>query len=416
MSTVATVEAHVIDPGTRAADEVLSRIGAAPTAEPFAESTCKAFEALSHRLLHGQEARSFPDVAAVGYWIRGAAVRRMAEMFASRIESDTLRVAQGTVFHIPPSNVDTLFLYSWLVAALMGNRSVVRLPSVSSEQFNAVLGILQDVLGAPEGQSLGARSAFVRYGHDPAITEAFSRGADVRAIWGGDATVATIRSIPTSPLCRDLVFGDRASLSVFDAATVLDAGQDELHDLAARSFRDAYWYDQAACSSPRLWAFRGTRDQIRGARDRLLAALLAHIEAHAYEVPTGLSLNKRTYAFGRVADGRAQAVEFVSNELVAVDVENPTAQDLSDHCGGGLFLVFGIQDLAELAPVLDRRVQTLTHHGFGAAELHTFATLIAGSGVDRIVPVGEALAFSHRWDGYDLFDEFTRLVHIRERA
>ncbi|MFC6804089.1 acyl-CoA reductase [Deinococcus caeni] len=36
---------------------------------------------------------------------------------------------RGLVFHVPPANVDTIFIYSWLMSVLAGNRNVIRLSS-----------------------------------------------------------------------------------------------------------------------------------------------------------------------------------------------------------------------------------------------------------------------------------------------
>src|SRR5229473_1854189 len=37
------------------------------------------------------------------------------------------RFPRGLVFHVPPANVDTIFVYSWALSALAGNRNVVRI-------------------------------------------------------------------------------------------------------------------------------------------------------------------------------------------------------------------------------------------------------------------------------------------------
>jgi hypothetical protein len=37
---------------------------------------------------------------------------------------------------------------------------------------------------------------------------------------------------------------------------------------------------------------------------------------------------------------------------------------------------------------------------------------VNGRGVDRIVPLGQALTFDYRWDGYNLLQELTRHVYI----
>jgi hypothetical protein len=62
-----------------------------------------------------------------------------------------------------------------------------------------------------------------------------------------------------------------------------------------------------------------------------------------------------------------------------------------------------------------RRDQTVTHFGFTAPELTDFARAVAGAGIDRLVPIGEALTFAAVWDGYDLLREFTRVTTLATR-
>ncbi|MEV4088519.1 gamma-glutamyl phosphate reductase, partial [Nonomuraea fuscirosea] len=71
-----------------------------------------------------------------------------------------------------------------------------------------------------------------------------------------------------------------------------------------------------------------------------------------------------------------------------------------------------LESLGELASLVERRDQTMTHFGFGQAELEELAMGLAGRGVDRMVPVGSALSFHRVWDGVDLPAEFTRLVTV----
>jgi len=40
-------------------------------------------------------------------------------------------------------------------------------------------------------------------------------------------------------------------------------------------------------------------------------------------------------------------------------------------------------------------------------------TQLCERGIDRIVPVGQALDFSPLWDGYVLFSELTRRVTVK---
>jgi hypothetical protein len=75
-----------------------------------------------------------------------------------------------------------------------------------------------------------------------------------------------------------------------------------------------------------------------------------------------------------------------------------------------LLFQYRIAELEELRPFVSRRDQTMTYFGFDIRELETLASRL--NGLDRIVPVGQALNFSRFWDGYDLFQELTRHVCV----
>jgi len=69
-----------------------------------------------------------------------------------------------------------------------------------------------------------------------------------------------------------------------------------------------------------------------------------------------------------------------------------------------------------LAEFGGQRDQTVTHFGFSRAELRELAQKAGARGVDRLVPIGEALAFDTTWDGYDLIGDFLRHVTVRVGA
>jgi hypothetical protein len=57
--------------------------------------------------------------------------------------------------------------------------------------------------------------------------------------------------------------------------------------------------------------------------------------------------------------------------------------------------------------------QFKTSNGRALFDEGSFARSLNGSGIDRIVPIGQALAFGRFWDGYDLLAEFTRSTLIQ---
>ena len=71
-----------------------------------------------------------------------------------------------------------------------------------------------------------------------------------------------------------------------------------------------------------------------------------------------------------------------------------------------------IDHLDQLAPLVQPRDQTLTYFGFEKKSLREFAETLGKKGINRIVPIGQALDFSTTWDGYVLLTELTQRISI----
>ena len=259
--------------------------------------------------------------------------------------------------------------------------------------------------------ALAGELAVVSYGHEPEPTAALSLEADVRLLWGGDATVGRIRAVPLGPGGHDLTFGDRFSFAVLRPAAVLEATPDELTALAERLFNDAYWFDQMGCASPRLLVWVGAAEAAATAREALFAALERVIAAKAYTLAPGAAIAKLTFTYGALIDRAVTGVHEAGNELSVLTLEDLTGFDRT-HPGAGLFFEARVGALADLVPFVARKDQTVTAHGFSTDELTAFARSLHGRGVDRIVPFGEALSFGSVWDGYDLLAELTRTILV----
>src|SRR5699024_4790213 len=114
------------------------------------------------RLLHDREAARHPEIVALGYFMRPIELRALADGLRALEGDQTLRAPRGVVFHVPPSNVDTLFAYSWLLGMLCGNASIVRL----SSRAGAAAGVLARIVDEAIAAAGHRASLFVRYGHD----------------------------------------------------------------------------------------------------------------------------------------------------------------------------------------------------------------------------------------------------------
>lgn len=378
---------------------------------PFCAASLRFCAAYSEALFLDPQARAQPEVQALAYRLRSGELKRLEQRF-HELQGDGLLVPRGLAFHIPPGNVGTMFAYSWLYALLAGNASVLRLPSRASPAVEAALAPLARLLEGPE-HAAAARSVWMlSYGHEESVNEAISRVSDLRVIWGGDETVRRLRALPSPPLCKDLAFPDRWSLCAMRASSYLCLEPARRRALAERFYNDTYWFEQQACSSPRLMVWVGSPGEGREAGEAFFAALDALLEERGETVPVGSALRKLSFSVAAVLDQPVAGHRGYGSRLTVLPLAR--LERLSRrHCGAGLFYEATLPGLDALLPHIRREDQTLTHFGFSLAELEGFARALAGRGLNRMVPVGEALSFGRFWDGYDLLGEMTQRVHVQ---
>ncbi|MFG3419391.1 acyl-CoA reductase [Micromonospora sp. NPDC048063] len=367
---------------------------------------------VSRRLLAPALARRHPELGSLGFFLRRRELLRGVERLHAGLDDGVLAFPRGVVFHIPPANVDTIFVYSWALSALAGNTNVVRVSPRSAAAADAILDVLNDSLDAAD-PVVGRTQRMVTYGHDDAVTGRLSAGCDVRVIWGGDRAVTAVRRHPLAPAARDLTFPDRSSFAVLSVAGWAAAPLAARRDAVARFANDAYWFDQAACASPRAVFLVGDARRADAVRAEFVALLGVAVRERGWDVDAAMAVEKRVGAYGLAADGGVARMVFHDNLVTTLELDGPAAAP-REWLGAGTFGFVTLGELAELAPFVRRRDQTLTHFGFTRSELVDFARRLGGRGIDRIVPFGAALTFAPVWDGHDLLREFVRLVTVAD--
>lgn len=393
-------------------DAALGALGTSSNLLPFGAVQQAFASALARALVSDGATRAHPELVALGYWLRPAHQQRLG-LASGMAEPGAQAMPRGLVFHVAPANVDSLFAYSWMLSMLCGNRNVVRLSSQEGPQSRALLAVIGRLFALPEWQDIASRTLLLRYGHELAISERLSAACDMRVIWGGDHTVQTLRRLPLPPHATEMCFPNKLSLAVLNAESVAAADESLLRQLATALHNDAYWFDQMACASPRLVVWVGdSADTSTAAASLLWTALARELDQRQAAIEASAALDKRV-----AADRLAMAepgVRIVNEDprITRIWLLRPAWHD-ELHCGSGLFYECQVSDLAGLLPLLSRRVQTLVHHGFPAAAWHEFLQRHLPPGIDRIVPLGEALTFDRVWDGLDLRAGFLRQVVVR---
>jgi hypothetical protein len=404
------MQVELLFPQRRRVDlaELQRQIAFGKVARPFDTGVVNACVDLSQRLLRDPGARRFPELLALAFWMRKAELHRLRQQFDLLQREDRLLVPCGTVFHLPPRNVDTMFVYSWLLSALTGNCNVIRLSPERSGSTNELLRLFCETL---EQAAPPAREGtwIVSYGHEEEPTAMLSSLCDMRVIWGGDQTVSTIRRIPIPPHARETVFADRFSLAAIGASSYLALDESRRAALAKQFFDDSFWFDQMACSSPRLVVWCGTPAVAIAAS----ADFFPRVNEHAMRqmtVQPAHSMHRFLSSCLAVLDRPVTGYRrFPALSVLTL----ATLADFSrDHPGGNIFLECQVERLAEIVPALRRRDQTMTWFGFAPEELKSLAADLNGRALDRIVPIGQALQFGRFWDGNDLLQSFCRHVFV----
>lgn len=390
---------------------LLARLTDGPRGEPFADDVVELCSRFAQRLISDPVARVHPELMTLGFFMRKTELMKMKREFEAGGRPDVVRVPHGLVFHVPPANVDTLFVYSWLWSVLAGNSNLVRLSSRGSPVTDHLCDLLGGELERADMAGPRARVAMVQYPHDDAITAAISARAGLRVIWGGDASIAAIRRAPLQPYARDLTFADRWSLLALGAEAVASLHDTGIEQLAERVFNDVFWFDQLGCASPRLCLWIGERPLVSEARARLWPAVAQVAASRGYRPEVSARLGRELFIHRAILDGPVIARTDFGPSLAVLRVDRLDGLR-RDHPGMGLLFEASAPALASIERWIDRKDQTLTHFGLSRQDLLGLAERLAGRGLDRIVPVGQALHLARFWDGYDLGAEFVRNVHV----
>ena len=221
-----TVERLIPRVGVVEVGEVLRGLRRAPRrhVDPFSPLRIAFSDTVSRAIFRHPRSRDFPEMLAVAFWLRRAAVSRLADRFAALETAGSLRAPRGLAFHLPPTNVDTLFVYSLMASFLVGNLNVVRVSrNRPTEQVTLLCEVLRAVLAEDRFAEFSDELAVVSYAHEAEPTAAVSKEADVRLLWGGDETIDRLRAVPISAGAHDLTFGDRFSFAVLRPDAVLEA-------------------------------------------------------------------------------------------------------------------------------------------------------------------------------------------------
>jgi hypothetical protein len=373
---------------------------------PASRESVALLGAISKAILASPDARREPQYVALGYWLRAAAIERMCIRLLNQANDiKGLLAPRGIALHLPPTNVDTIFVYSWAISVLAGNCNIVRLPSQINPNTEWLVALISNVI-FESGER--ARQLFCKLPREGKLITEISAHCDLRMIWGGDAKVASVSKILIRPDGLSIGFPDRKSIAVIKTLSYRSADEATRNALAAQFFNDIFWFDQMGCGSPRVLYWVGEPKEM--AAD-LFERLSCYAASKMHKAETGIAIAKFAAVNAMLAEGLANHGSSYSNALHVVETEEP-CKAVMMGTGGGFLAYCSIDSIEQIAKEVTRKTQTIGHFGFADEELHSLARAVSGRGGYRIVPIGRALQFDIVWDGLDLIQHMTRRIVV----
>ena len=367
--------------------------------EPFDSETLDFLYAWALKIRALERSSMTSALAAFAFWLRPASSEQMKKAY----EGCERYTGLGVCLQFVPSNIPALSAYSLAAALLSGNCAIVRLSDRLGAEARSFIDTLNETIEErPEWKS---RIALIRYGHDKDITDWLSRLCDVRVIWGGDRAVCEIQKSPLREGVPDVVFPNRRSMAVYDAASVNDAGN--IEDIVKNFYNDTYITDQNACSSPGIICWIGSSDETERAKDRFWRAVSAFLDGR-YEVSEDMTVLKLEQAMVMAAKGLSGTVtigagdEKTDSRIIRVKAQkaDPGLWDYTMPCG--FFIEITAASAEQLTPLFVPVCQTISYFGINKDELKE---AVKDCGNFMIVPAGRTLDFDLKWDGHDLISE-----------
>jgi hypothetical protein len=369
----------------------------------LSDEICTFINELSAGLMHTPYIRTFPDISALAFWCRKGNIQKIKNSYGDMSD----RIGRGLCFHVAPSNIPINFAFSWLLSLLAGNANIVRLSSLNYPQVPPVLNIIAKTLeNYPE---IARRTAFVSYPADRTITSEFCASVDARMIWGGDATISSIKNLPTKPRCVDLAFADRYSICVISGKALLNSDDLGIKRLAENFYNDTYLMDQDACSSPQLILWLDDREE---ARKRFWKSVYYIVEKR-YRLQAAVAVDKYTQMCeDAVSLDIVRTVSRNGNLLYRAEL-NALRPDMAGIRGkGGYFYEHTISSIDEIKGIITEKFQTVTYFGIDPMEIQRFVIANSLRGIDRITPVGKAMDIGVIWDGFDTIRTLSRIINV----
>lgn len=377
---------------------------------PYNEIIIEFISEFSKLLNLHSEIKDYSDLKALSFWCRKKNLEKFRNDFFE--QSSGIRMAVGLVFHITPSNIPTNFAYSLLFGLLTGNSNIIKVPTKIFPQIEIISLTLKKILNRNKFRNIRKMIKIIRYSENDDFTSKLSSICDARLIWGGDNSINSIRKFKLKERSLDLAFSDRFSFSIIDVKKLKKLNKYDFNRLIENFYNDTYLVDQNACSSPHFIAWLNGRNYSK--IKQIFWDNLNTLIKKKYSQPEIASIDKYTKLCESILKFEdLEKFKKYSNLLYVMNFKKLNNSISEVRGKWGFFYDYDCANLNNLNVLINKSVQTLTYFGVPKKTISEFITKNQVKGIDRIVPIGQALDINFNWDGYDLNKFLTRVIDLK---
>tara|TARA_Y200000002_G_scaffold382338_1_gene399050 strand:+ start:340 stop:1533 length:1194 start_codon:yes stop_codon:yes gene_type:complete len=377
--------------------------------KPFSEEVVSFLDDLSRSISSKKNLNIFPDIKALAFFCRKQNILNFKKKY---FNPKRIRFGLGLIFHITPSNIPTNFMYSLIFGLISGNANIVKVPSRKFDEIKIICREIKYLLRKRKHLRVKKMIQILRYdSEENQITRDISEISDARLIWGGDKTIKDIRKIETKARTIDVPFADRYSISIINSNKLLQLPHYKFNILLKNFYNDTYEVDQNACSSPHIILWQGDKKQ--DAKKKFWNNLNLLVEKN-YNPPAISSIdNYCRLSKELIENNNIYSFKLFNKALYVIQLKKIYPKIFVEKSKWGFFYECNIDNLRNIHYLVKKKLQTITYFGYQKKFLEKFFSEYNFNGIDRIVPIGQALNINLVWDGYDLINNLSREIEIR---
>lgn len=376
--------------------------------EPFANETIQVFERISKKILRNKKFLNKQDIYTFGFWCRKSNIVKMKSEF---LLNSTIKKGFGLVFHVPPSNIPTLALYSLFIGCISGNQNIIRISPSWYDYLEEVINIItKEFSSSPQ---LNKKNYFILYEKNTSHSKTISKIADSRIVWGSDDTIKKFKLFETKTNCLDIFFGNKYSIAAINLSKFKKLNQKELKKIVLDFYNDTFINDQNACSSPRQIFWIGNKKD-KKTNYKLFWSELSLLVKKKYLIDYGIVSRRIDILNEILLKNRNLKLNTRYSEPFFRVKFNKKNKIKNLKSFAGIFYEIDIKNLDDLIDFLDEKTQTLSHFGLQKKDIEKLLKFVNyKNSIDRVVPFGRTLDFSMIWDGKNIFEKLTKNITLK---